>query len=213
MPGSAAGQFDELVERQLGLFASDESALLAEADEAESAWIRSGRDNAEEAYGDYQLVVDAIADSLLEIRDAYASDTVRGQGRRVSARVQRRRQAPLRALRVARLGRRIGVIRVDALFRRPGPERARQLQVRGRLLVPALVPKGTTERVMRVVVGGRDVEHLPELRLRLGPAHDPEVRDPSASRMDALSGSSRFAFSRATVACAGIPSRRWLRPC
>src|SRR6476659_6373980 len=36
---------------------------------------------------------------------------------------------------------------------------------------------------------------------------------PSASRMDAFSGSSRFAFSRATVACAGIPSRRWLRPC
>ena len=67
------GQFDELVERQLGLFASDESALLAEADEAESAWIRSGRDNAEEAYGDYQLVIDAIADSLLEIRDAYAA--------------------------------------------------------------------------------------------------------------------------------------------
>src|SRR6476660_10568024 len=28
---------------------------------------------------------------------------------------------------------------------------------------------------------------------------------PSASRMDAFSGSSRFAFSRATVACAGIP--------
>ena len=67
------GPFDDLVERQLGLFATDEAALFAEADEAESAWIRSGRDNAEEAYGDYQLVVDAIADQLLEIRDAYAA--------------------------------------------------------------------------------------------------------------------------------------------
>jgi len=67
------GQFDDLVERQLELFARDEAALLAEADEAESAWIRSGRDNAEDAYGDYQLVVDAIADRVLEIRDGYAA--------------------------------------------------------------------------------------------------------------------------------------------
>ena len=56
------GAFDELVARQLALF-----------DEAEEAWIRSGRDEAEESYGDFQLVVDAIADRLLEIRDGYAS--------------------------------------------------------------------------------------------------------------------------------------------
>jgi hypothetical protein len=66
------GPFDELVERQLALFAADESALLAEADEAEAAWVRAGREDAEEAYGDYQLVVDAIADRILEIREAYA---------------------------------------------------------------------------------------------------------------------------------------------
>ena len=65
--------FDELVDRQLALFGEDESALLEEADEAEEAWIRSGRDEAEESYGDFQLVVDAIADRLLEIRDGYAS--------------------------------------------------------------------------------------------------------------------------------------------
>ena len=35
--------------------------------------MRSGRDEAEEAYGDFQLVVDAIADRLLEIREAYAA--------------------------------------------------------------------------------------------------------------------------------------------
>jgi hypothetical protein len=66
------GPFDDLVERQLALFASDERALLAEASEAEEAWVRSGQENAEEAYGDFQLVVDAIADGLLELRDAYA---------------------------------------------------------------------------------------------------------------------------------------------
>ena len=65
--------FDELVERQLALFAADEATLLSEADEAEAAWIRSGRETAEEAYGDYQLVVDAIADRLLDLREAYAA--------------------------------------------------------------------------------------------------------------------------------------------
>ena len=67
------GPFDELVERQLALFAEDERELLDEATAAEAAWVGSGRETAEEAYGDYQLVVDAIADRLLDIREAYAA--------------------------------------------------------------------------------------------------------------------------------------------
>jgi hypothetical protein len=67
------GQFDELVARQLSLFAGDEADLLQEAADAEDAWVRSGRDTAEEAYGDYQLVVDALADRLLDIRETYAA--------------------------------------------------------------------------------------------------------------------------------------------
>ena len=67
------GPLDEVVERQLALFADDDVDLLHEADEAESRWNVAGRDTAEEAYGDYQLVVDAIADRLLEIREAYAA--------------------------------------------------------------------------------------------------------------------------------------------
>jgi hypothetical protein len=67
------GRFDELVKRQLDLFTADEGALLVEADEAEAAWVRAGRDEAEESYGDFQLVVDAIADRLLEVREAYAT--------------------------------------------------------------------------------------------------------------------------------------------
>jgi hypothetical protein len=35
--------------------------------------MRAGRDTAEEAYGDYQLIVDAIADRLLDVREAYAA--------------------------------------------------------------------------------------------------------------------------------------------
>jgi len=64
--------FEELAERQLVLFAEDEAELLEEAFEAEEAWNRAGREGAEEAYGDYQLVVDAIADRLLDLREAYA---------------------------------------------------------------------------------------------------------------------------------------------
>jgi hypothetical protein len=67
------GRFHEVVGRQLDLFAADEAALLAEADAAEAAWVRAGRDEAEESYGDFQLVVDAIADHLLELREVYAS--------------------------------------------------------------------------------------------------------------------------------------------
>jgi hypothetical protein len=88
------GAFDDVVERQLALFASDESALLAEADEAEEAWIRAGREDAEEAYGDYQLVVDAISDGLLELREAYAAtlpdDNVDAYRRAFAAGVRRR---------------------------------------------------------------------------------------------------------------------------
>jgi NTP pyrophosphatase (non-canonical NTP hydrolase) len=65
-------RFDELVDRQLDLFATDDAELLAEAAEAASAWNSSAAETAEEAYGDYQLVVDAIADRLLDIRESYA---------------------------------------------------------------------------------------------------------------------------------------------
>jgi hypothetical protein len=61
------------VRRQLELVAEDEAELLAEADEAERAYDRADREDAEEAYGDYQLVLDALADHLLELRAAYAA--------------------------------------------------------------------------------------------------------------------------------------------
>jgi hypothetical protein len=67
-----SSRFDELATRQLDLFAADEEDLLREAEEAEAAWNAAQREDAEEAYGDYQLVVDAIADRLLDIRETYA---------------------------------------------------------------------------------------------------------------------------------------------
>jgi hypothetical protein len=65
-------RFDDLVQTQLDLFTEDEADLLAEAQSAGEAWTRAGRDEAEELYGDYQLVVDAIADQLLDVRETYA---------------------------------------------------------------------------------------------------------------------------------------------
>ena len=66
------GRFQDLVERQLDLFAADDAELLEEALEAEAAYDAAEAGEAEEAYGDYQLVVDAIADRLLDIRESYA---------------------------------------------------------------------------------------------------------------------------------------------
>jgi hypothetical protein len=66
-------RFGDLVRRQLDLFTEDEDELLREADEAEKAYDAAERDEAEEAYGDYLLVLEAIADRLEELRDAYAS--------------------------------------------------------------------------------------------------------------------------------------------
>jgi hypothetical protein len=66
-------RFGDLVRRQLDLFAEEEAQLLAEAAEAESAYDAAAREDAEEAYSDYQLVLEAGADRLAEIRAAYAA--------------------------------------------------------------------------------------------------------------------------------------------
>ena len=66
-------RFGDLVRRQLDLFAEDEADLLREADDAERAYDAADRADAEEAYGDLQLVLESIAERLEEIRDTYAS--------------------------------------------------------------------------------------------------------------------------------------------
>ena len=66
-------RFGDLVARQLDVFAADESALLTEAREAETAWNEAHSDSAEERYGDLQLVLDAIGDGLLDVRETYAA--------------------------------------------------------------------------------------------------------------------------------------------
>jgi len=66
-------RFSELVARQLGLFADEERDLLEEARQADAAWTNASRDDAEERFGDYQLVVDTVAERLYDLRERYAT--------------------------------------------------------------------------------------------------------------------------------------------
>ena len=66
-------RFDDVVRRQLDAFAEDEAELLEEAREAERAYDSAEREDAEEAYSDFQLVLEAGAERLAAIRDAYAA--------------------------------------------------------------------------------------------------------------------------------------------
>ena len=65
--------FRDLVRRQLELFEREQAALLREAAEAERAYDRADRDEAEERYGDYVDLVDTGTELLAGIRDAYAA--------------------------------------------------------------------------------------------------------------------------------------------
>jgi hypothetical protein len=67
------GRFEDLVRRQLDLFEADQAPLLEEAEAADAAWTKAPREETEERFGDYQLVVDEIAERLLDIRETYAS--------------------------------------------------------------------------------------------------------------------------------------------
>jgi len=66
-------RFHDVVRRQLDIFAEDEAELLADAGEADAAWTDAPREESEELFGDYQLVVDAIGEHLYDVREAYAA--------------------------------------------------------------------------------------------------------------------------------------------
>ena len=65
-------RFAELVRTQLDLFEQEHAELLADCDAAEAAYDAAPRDEAEERYGDYLLLVEEGAEVLVEMRDRYA---------------------------------------------------------------------------------------------------------------------------------------------
>ena len=88
------GRFRELVQRQLELFATDEGALLGEAVAADEAWTHAPREESEERFGEYQLVVDAVAERLYDVREGYAAtleDSAAGEYRSEFDRAARKR--------------------------------------------------------------------------------------------------------------------------
>lgn len=88
------GRFGDVVARQLDLFEQDAASLVREAKDTDDAWTRAAKDEAEELYGDYQLVVDELAERLLDVRESYAAtldEATSHEYRRAFDRAARRR--------------------------------------------------------------------------------------------------------------------------
>jgi hypothetical protein len=66
-------RFADVIARQLDLFAEDHAHLIRRCEEAELAYDRADRDDAEELYGDYVDLVDTGSEALAELRESYAS--------------------------------------------------------------------------------------------------------------------------------------------
>jgi hypothetical protein len=95
------GRFEDLLRRQLDLFEIDQEPLLEQARAADDAWTNASREESEERYGEYQLVVDAIAERLLDLRETYAAsldERTAGQYRAAFNRATLRRFRPYSGL-------------------------------------------------------------------------------------------------------------------
>jgi hypothetical protein len=64
--------FADLVARQLDLFAAEHAGLLTDCGLALAAYDAAAADEAEERYGDFLDLADAVRDELESLRNAYA---------------------------------------------------------------------------------------------------------------------------------------------
>jgi uncharacterized protein (DUF2267 family) len=67
------GRFAELIDRQLDLFQQEDAEFLARVDEAERAYDRADREEAEAVFGRFQELVEFGTETLAEMRDSYAA--------------------------------------------------------------------------------------------------------------------------------------------
>ena len=65
-------RFGDVVARQLDIFEEEYAGLIRECEEAEEAYDKAPRDEAEERYGDYMDLVETGTEALAELRDNYA---------------------------------------------------------------------------------------------------------------------------------------------
>jgi len=66
-------RFADVISRQLELFQRDEAELIRQCEEAERAYDRAERDEAEERYGDYVDLVETGTEALADLRWTYAA--------------------------------------------------------------------------------------------------------------------------------------------
>jgi len=66
-------RFTDAISRQLELFEQDYAELIRECNEAEAAYDKAERDEAEERFGHYQDLVETGTEILAEIRDNFAA--------------------------------------------------------------------------------------------------------------------------------------------
>jgi hypothetical protein len=75
-------RFDDVISRQLALFAEENSGRLTEIGEARKAYDRAGAFEAEERWGEYMDLVEETEDDLLALRDRYAATMAEDQRQR-----------------------------------------------------------------------------------------------------------------------------------
>jgi hypothetical protein len=94
--------FSDLISRQLDLFEREEAALIRECEEAETAYDRAERGEAEEAYGDYQDLVETGTEILADLRDHFATTLEEAEAEAYQAEFNRavRRRLPRFALEI-----------------------------------------------------------------------------------------------------------------
>ena len=66
-------RFRDVIERQLDLFEREQAGLIRDCDDAEDAYRRAPREEAEERYGDFLDLVETGTEQLAALRDHYAS--------------------------------------------------------------------------------------------------------------------------------------------
>jgi hypothetical protein len=83
------GRFGDVISRQLDLFEREQAGLVRECEEAEAAYNRADREDAEERYGDYQDLVETGTELLADLRDNFASTLGEAEAERYEAEFNR----------------------------------------------------------------------------------------------------------------------------
>ena len=66
-------RFGDVIARQLDLFEREQAELIRDCQDAERAYNRAPRDEAEERYGDYVDLVETGTEALADLRDNFAA--------------------------------------------------------------------------------------------------------------------------------------------